>query len=276
MRRGVLRVASVLGVLVTAGAGCLAVAPTAAATAAPGAPAAASTAAAPAAILGEWEGSYTCAQVLTGLDLRIQAAGKGGALRAIFSFYPLTSNPDVPVGIFVMGGTYFSASRIVLRDRRWILNPPGYVMDSLSGALARGRFRGAVQGPACTRFALAKVAGHPTRSRVLGSWKGSYLGCAQGPTGLRLVVRAKGRTGNQLTATFNFYALPSNPTVPSGSYAMTGYYFPGGVALEQSHWIKQPPGYEMVNVVGKSPVAGGKRFGGVIVDCSKFSLVKEG
>jgi hypothetical protein len=110
------------------------------------------------------------------------------------------------------------------------------------------------------------------RSNVIATWKGSYLGCGQGPTGLRLVVRRSGRTGNRLKATFNFYALRSNPTVPSGSYAMTGYYFPGGVALDGTRWIHQPAGYEMVNLVGVPPLPGGKNFRGAVVDCTTFSL----
>jgi hypothetical protein len=107
---------------------------------------------------------------------------------------------------------------------------------------------------------------------VLATWKGSYQGCSQGPTGLTLVVRPKGRTGNRLKATFKFHALPSNPGVPSGSYAMTGWYFPGGVVLDQSHWISQPPGYGMVNLVGNAPC--GRKWGGAIVGCTTFSVHK--
>jgi hypothetical protein len=224
------------------------------------------------AIGGVWEGHYTCAQGLTGLDLKISGPGSRGSLSATFSFYPLPSNPDVPVGIYTMRGTYHSASRIVLSGRRWVLAPPGYVMVGLSGRLSGGTFHGTVHGPSCTTFSLRKPTGHPAPSDVVGTWKGSYLGCAQGPTGLRLVVKRKRHTTNQLNATFNFYALPGNPAVPSGSYAMTGYYFPGGVALNGTHWIHQPPGYVFVNLVGNPPRSGGKRFSGAAVGCSTFSL----
>jgi hypothetical protein len=226
----------------------------------------------PAAIGEDWEGSYTCVQGLTGLDLKISRSGHSNSLQATFSFYPLASNPAVPVGIYTMRGTYRSASKIVFHGRRWILRPAGYVMVGLSGRLSGGRFHGAVHGPSCTTFSLRKPKGHPSRANLVAIWKGSYLGCGQGPTGLRLTVKRMGRSGSKLRATFSFHALPSNPTVPSGSYAMTGYYFPGGVALYGTHWIRQPPGYSMVNLVGAPPPPGGKKFRGAIVGCAKFAL----
>jgi hypothetical protein len=245
----------------------------AAAPAVPGHQGASSASSAAAAVIGgDWEGRYTCSQGLTGLDLKISRPGHGGSLSATFSFYPLPANPGVPVGIYTMRGRYHSASKIVLNGRRWLVHPAGYVMVGLSGRLSGGRFRGTVDGPSCTTFSASKPKGHPGRPDVVGRWKGSYLGCAQGPTGLRLVVKRKGRTGNRLKATFSFHALPSNPAVPSGSYAMTGYYFPGGVALYGTRWIHQAPGYNMVNLVGVSPRPGAKRFRGVIVDCTTFSL----
>jgi hypothetical protein len=107
---------------------------------------------------------------------------------------------------------------------------------------------------------------------VVGTWKGSYLGCSQGPTGLRLVIMREPHTSNRLKAIFNFYPLPGNPTAPSGSYTMTGFYSPGRVTLHGSRWIHHPPGYILVNLVGKPPLPGGKRFSGAAVGCSTFSL----
>ena len=265
-----LRLLSVSGAAVTVGMGILAM--PSAASAAPTSGLRGAESARATAIGGDWEGRYTCAQGLTGLDLRIKGPGRGGSLSATFSFYPLASNPAVPVGIYVMHGTYHSASKIVLRTGHWLLHPPGYVMVGLSGKLTAGTFRGAVRGPSCTSFSLRKPPGHPASSAVAGLWKGSYLGCGQGPTGLRLVVRR--RAGNLLKATFSFHALPSNPTVPSGSYTMTGFYFPGGVALDGSRWIHRPAGYGMVNLVGTPPRAGGRRFRGAVVGCSTFSLTR--
>lgn len=220
----------------------------------------------------DWEGRYTCAQGLTGLDLRIHRHRHSRSLRARFSFYPLRSNPTVPVGIYTMRGRYHSAARIVLRGHRWVLRPSGFSKVGLSGRLSGRRFHGTVHGSGCTTFSLRKPVGHRSRSDVVATWKGSYVGCGQGPTGLRLVIKRKGSAADRLKARFNFFALPGNPTVPSGSYAMTGFYFPGGVALYGTRWIHQPPGFSMVNLVGKPPRSTGKRFRGAVVGCSTFSL----
>jgi len=225
----------------------------------------------PAAVIGGvWEGRYTCAQGLTGLDLKVSR--KGSALRATFSFYPLTSNPTVPVGIYTMTGAYHSASKIVLHGHKWVLHPSGYVQVGLTGKITGKIFHGTVLGPACTTFSLAKPTGHPSRANVIGTWKGLYFGCAQGTTGLRLVINRNGANGNKLKATFNFYAVTSNPGVPSGSYAMKGYWFPGGVALAGTHWINQPPGYGFVSLVGRAPAKGAKTFKGAVPECTTFSL----
>ena len=107
---------------------------------------------------------------------------------------------------------------------------------------------------------------------MIGTWRGSYFGCGQGTTGLRLVIKRNGAIGSKLSATFNFYALASNPGVPSGSYAMKGYWFPGGIALDGTRWIKQPSGYGFVNLVGRPPVKGARTFKGVVPGCTTFSL----
>ncbi len=180
----------------------------------------------------------------------------------------------MPTGVFTMRGVYQSAAKVVLTYSHWVLQPPGWVMVSLAGARTGDRFHGHVTsapgGVGCTTFSVTKLTGSYTRSKVVGTWKGSYLGCGQGATGLRLAVKPKKPTGNLITATFSFYALPSNPSVPSGRFAMSGYYFPGGVVLYQVKWIKQPAGYEMVNLVGGAPHAG--HLAGAVVGCATFSL----
>jgi hypothetical protein len=221
-------------------------------------------------ISGDWEGRYTCSQGLTGLDLKISR--KGAAPSATFNFYPLTSNPNVPVGSYTMTGTYHSAAKIVLHGHKWILHPPGFDLVGLTGKITGKRFHGTVQGTDCTTFSLTKPAGHPARANVIGTWKGEYFGCGQGTTGLRLVIKRNGASGNKVKATFNFYAVASNPGVPAGSYAMRGYWFPGGVELTGTRWIKQPPGYGFVGLVGPSPLKSAKTFKGVVPGCTTFSL----
>jgi hypothetical protein len=224
---------------------------------------------------GTWEGTYTCGQGLTGLDLKISRSGHGTGLAATFSFYPVPSNASVPTGVFTMSGSIRPGSRVVLRYRHWVIQPPGWIMVSLSGSVSGDRFHGRVIGgpgsaPGCTRFSVTKLKGQYNRSRVTGTWKGSYSGCAQGPTGMTLTIKPAKTAGRRIKAVFSFYALPSNPSVPSGSYAMTGYYFPGGIALYQVKWIVQPAGYGMVNLVGGPPH--GRQLAGAIVGCSTFSV----
>jgi hypothetical protein len=262
---GIKRAVAGSAVACVVGAGLLAM--TSAAAASPQAtagPKAAATAAT--AISGDWEGSYTCGSA-AGLDLTIQRSGTTNALKATFTFYPLPSNTR-PVGVYDMTGTYHSASRIVLNFSRWIHQPGSYEPVDLVGALSGGKFSGTVVG--CSTFSVQKQTGHPSRSVVTGTWKGSYLGCEQGPTGLTLIVKPAGRTGNQLAAKFEFHALPSNPEVPTGSYTMKGYLFPGVVVLYGSKWIKQPGGYILVDLAGPLPKAG--KFSGAVSTCSTFSL----
>jgi hypothetical protein len=108
---------------------------------------------------------------------------------------------------------------------------------------------------------------------LTGTWTGSYL-CSQGETGLRLVIQAA--PGGALTATFNFYALPGNPGVPSGSFTMTGTYSAAGVDLTQDQWISQPAGYEMVNLSSGPPAPNGTVLAGSITTpgCSTFTVTR--
>ncbi|MCW2938408.1 MAG: serine/threonine protein kinase [Actinomycetia bacterium] len=113
-----------------------------------------------------------------------------------------------------------------------------------------------------------------TVSTIAGTWTGSYF-CSQGRTGLRLVITSD--SGDAVAATFSFFPLPSNPNVPSGSYAMTGTYTAIGLSLKQDHWIDQPSGYEMVDLVAP-PIEGGNTLSGTVEaagrGCTTFSLRK--
>jgi hypothetical protein len=78
-------------------------------------------------------------------------------------------------------------------------------------------------------------------------------------------------------ATFNFYPVPSNPDVPSGSFGMTGTYSPTGVVLTQDYWIHQPPGYIMVNLFGTlqgDDIFSGDITGANTAGCTTFSVSK--
>ena len=98
---------------------------------------------------------------------------------------------------------------------------------------------GLPSGAAATARPMAKVAG-----ALSGTWKGTYV-CAQGVTGLTLVVEAAKGTA---TATFSFYPVAVNPGVPHGSFAMTGTYTSRSLDLVPDHWIKRPAGYVMIDL----------------------------
>ncbi len=110
-------------------------------------------------MLGEWVGTYTCAQGLTGLTLTIAGATPTGA-RAMFHFYADSRNPQVPTGCFIMDGNYEPATgHLQLNGRDWLLRPSGYMFVSFDGMIdAEGReFQGVVIGPPrCTTFNLTR------------------------------------------------------------------------------------------------------------------------
>ena len=105
-----------------------------------------------------------------------------------------------------------------------------------------------------------------------GTWLGSYT-CAQGLTGLTLTI-ASTATG-ALSATFSFYSLPGNPSVPAGSFAMKGQAGRDSLSLTQDHWLQQPPRYAMVDLVGtlQGTTLSGIIFGG---GCSTFTVERQG
>jgi hypothetical protein len=82
-------------------------------------------------LVGVWEGEYTCAQGLTGLKLTVEAPS-GNSLPAVFDFYPLPSNPNVPKGSFSMAGSLTANGQLVFKQQKWINQPPGYLMTDLA------------------------------------------------------------------------------------------------------------------------------------------------
>jgi outer membrane protein OmpA-like peptidoglycan-associated protein len=120
--------------------------------------------AAPRTVLGQWVGTYTCAQGMTGLTLTVAEATPTSA-RALFHFYADPRNPRVPTGCFTMDGKYDPASgQLRLDGRDWLLRPGGYRVVSFDGEVdAEGRrFAGKVTGPrapmpGCTTFHLSRA-----------------------------------------------------------------------------------------------------------------------
>src|SRR5262249_19044594 len=98
--------------------------------------------------------------------------------------------------------------------------------------------------------------------------------CAQGVTGL--VLRIAG-SGEAVTARFEFFADPSNPSVPSGAYTMRGRFETKSrtLSLRQERWLEQPPGYIMVDLAGNVS-ADGRTLAGRMAheSCTTFSLTR--
>ena len=84
-------------------------------------------------------------------------------------------------------------------------------------------------------------------------WHGSYV-CNQGLTRLQLTLRPLPGGGGRMEAEFVFAPDPDNPTVPTGSFRLTGSLDPqsGRLILKQDRWLSQPsdPSYRMVDLDG--------------------------
>ena len=127
-----------------------------------------------------------------------------------------------------------------------------------------------VGAAAGTAFALS---GSHQAAGLAGTWTGTYV-CSQGETGLRLAIQEA--SGGALTATFNFYAVPANPGVPSGSFTMTGTYSQAGMHLTHGHWISEAAGYEMVDLSAPLASNGGDRLSGTVTTsgCTTFNVTR--
>jgi predicted Ser/Thr protein kinase len=108
---------------------------------------------------------------------------------------------------------------------------------------------------------------------VVGTWRGSYV-CAQGTTGLLLTIAALGT--DQLTATFSFYPVAENPTVPRGSFTMTGVYRNGRMTLYGDRWVDRPPGYLMVGLTATPGSGSPSRLHGTVTQpgCTTFTVAR--
>jgi Protein kinase domain len=129
-------------------------------------------------------------------------------------------------------------------------------------------------GTALAVVSLGSTSPAAANTPVLtGTWTGSYI-CSQGLTGLRLVIRAA-RDG-MLAGTFSFYALPANPSVPSGEGTITGAYSATRTDIRPGRWIRQPPGYVLVGLIAGPPADHGTLLRGRVSNpgCSTFSVTK--
>lgn len=113
-------------------------------------------------------------------------------------------------------------------------------------------------------FAVPAEAAVADMTQLLLSapWHGSYV-CNQGLTRLSLTLRPlPGGDGNRMEAEFVFSADPDNPSVPPGSFRLTGSLNPASrlIVLKQDRWLEQPadPNYHMVDMEGRLIIGEGQ------------------
>ena len=93
-------------------------------------------------------------------------------------------------------------------------------------------------------------------------WHGSYV-CNQGLTRLQLLIRPlQGGDESRLEAEFVFSGDQDNPSVPTGSFRLTGTLNPasGHLVLKQDRWLEQPSdlSYRMVDMEGRLVIGEGQ------------------
>ncbi len=127
-------------------------------------------------------------------------------------------------------------------------------------------------GPALARG----VDSQATIAGPFGEWRGHYL-CSQGLTGLTLTVRSSSAIGDNVSALFDFYPLPENPT-QSGQFTMVGQWRGDEqrLSLTPEVWINQPEGWEMVGL-DLSPSQNFGLLTGIVAsqDCGHVFLERE-
>ena len=109
---------------------------------------------------------------------------------------------------------------------------------------------------------------------LAGNWEGSYT-CGQGETGVKLEISQPDATGSAET-TFTFFPLATNGTAKSGSYAMRLGDSGGQFKFTSDHWIDQPQGYEMVDLLVQGTPSK-DRISGKVVDpqCTTFTVTRK-
>lgn len=219
-------------------------------------------------LTGTWEGTYTCAEGDAPLRLTLVDVNNG-PVEGFFEFGG--SEPGVdPTGNFRLRGSRDGAA-LSLEGLDWVTRPAGAEMVGIEAEVGDDpdHLTGQVEGEGCEDFDVTRVASEPWYH---GVWKGGYT-CAQGGTSVTLTLEAA--AGNGVTAKADFVGAADNPDVPAGSYTLEGSWIDGGINLHAVEWVKQPPGYIMVDLSTNPDLAiGPDTIGGSIDDptCEQFLL----
>jgi hypothetical protein len=116
----------------------------------------------------EYQGAYFCGRQVAGLTLKVFGAAGAARRRALFSFGPQPTSPEVPSGAFLVEGAIaLSGGALTLTPVQWVSRPAGYAWLGLSGRSEDGgrTFAGQVTGAAgCSVFTLQR-AGETSATR---------------------------------------------------------------------------------------------------------------
>jgi hypothetical protein len=109
----------------------------------------------------EYQGAYFCGRQVAHLTLKVYPQAGEPRRRAMFSFGPEPTSPDVPRGAFIVEGSIdLLGGALVLTPVKWVSQPRGYEWLGLSGRSDDGgrTFSGRVtDSGACTIFTLRRV-----------------------------------------------------------------------------------------------------------------------
>jgi len=108
----------------------------------------------------KWQGTYTCAQGLTGVNLTIdeRCVNKKCSVTAIFEFGAIKENPGLPHGSFRMTGES-DGTHYALRPDAWIEQPPGWFMVGVTATRddAHHTMDGRMENATCGEIHLKAV-----------------------------------------------------------------------------------------------------------------------
>lgn len=111
--------------------------------------------------LGEWSGTYTCAQGTTGGTLKITHV-RGEDFEGVFKFYPTAKNPNVASGSYEVSGQYdLESRRTLINPGKWLNRPKNYYNTVIVGSFdaANDSFSGMFQGiVGCTSFEAKRTS----------------------------------------------------------------------------------------------------------------------
>lgn len=204
-------------------------------------------------LTGTWEGTYECAEGPTGLKLTV-VDFRNGEVDAAFELPAASGDPAVTNGGYWMAGT-IDGGTLSLAGDVWIGESGTEQMVGLTAELGEGtttdHLEGTVDGEGCTTFSIDRTSPEPW---YVGTWAGVY-DCSQGRTGITLTISET--DPGAVEALYEFYEVPENPGVPSGSYTLTGTYDDHSVTLDPDEWVDQPTGYVMVGIVPDSEIVTG-------------------